>query len=105
VHRDRALQAGNAAARRWEDLSPADRATAPDDELLAMSLHRERGAMVVADVCELPDETGAERRALLREANLAIVEQVRGYFARPWATGDSEVAAVAAGPALAPAHR
>jgi hypothetical protein len=72
-------------------------------------------------------ETGAERRALLREANLAIVEQVRGYFARPWATGDSEatvrvfvcecgdpscvadvemtVAAVAAGPALAPAHR
>jgi hypothetical protein len=31
-----------------------------------------------------------ERRALLREANEAIVRQVRGYFARPWAEGDGE---------------
>jgi hypothetical protein len=31
-----------------------------------------------------------ERRVLLREANLDIVDQVRGYYARPWASGDSE---------------
>ena len=35
-------------------------------------------------------ETRAERRALLREANEAIVAQVRGYYARPWAVGDAE---------------
>jgi hypothetical protein len=70
--------------------------------------------------------TRAERRALLREANDAIVGQVRGYYARPWADGDPEavvrsfacecgdpectadlqltIGAVAAGPALAPGH-
>ena len=31
-----------------------------------------------------------ERRALLREANLAQVEQVRAFYARPWASGDPE---------------
>ena len=31
-----------------------------------------------------------ERRALLREANEAIVGQVHGYYARPWADGDPE---------------
>ena len=31
-----------------------------------------------------------ERRALLREANLAQVEQVRGFYARPWANGNPE---------------
>lgn len=30
------------------------------------------------------------RRALLREANEAIVAQVRGYYARPWAEGEAE---------------
>ena len=35
-------------------------------------------------------ETLAERQALLREANEAVVAQVRGYFARPWAEGDAE---------------
>ena len=35
-------------------------------------------------------ETAAERRDLLREANEAVVEQVRRYFARPWAQGDPE---------------
>jgi len=34
-------------------------------------------------------ETAAERRALLREANEAIVSQVHGYYARPWAEGDA----------------
>ena len=35
-------------------------------------------------------ETVAERRALLREANEAVVAQLRGYYARPWANGDAE---------------
>jgi len=35
-------------------------------------------------------ETLEERRALLREANAAIVAQVRGYWARPWADGNAE---------------
>ncbi len=66
------------------------------------------------------------RAALAREANMARVEQIRGYYARPWATGDPEavttsfwcecgdracteelglrVGLVAAGPVLAPGH-
>jgi len=48
----------------------------------------ERFATTIADgPCA---ETLAERRALLREANEAVVEQVRGFFARPWAQGDPE---------------
>jgi hypothetical protein len=34
--------------------------------------------------------TLAERRALLREANEAIVAQLRGYYARPWADGNAD---------------
>jgi hypothetical protein len=71
-------------------------------------------------------ETLAERRALLREANLAHVEQIRAFHARPWANGDAEstisgfvcecgdaacaagvelpVAAVALDEAIAPGH-
>jgi hypothetical protein len=176
-HRDRALAAGVAAARRWEGRSPAERWAQPPAELLATSLHRERGAMVLDDLAALPQRplvvaegsvvppadparslwlipaaevqearlrargtadgplalylhlrdvaerdarahgirilrepdlaeaerhfaaalragphaaTRDERRALLREANRAIVEQVRGYHARPWAQGDPE---------------
>lgn len=191
-HRDRAIRGGNAAARRWEALTPHERSieSAPQD-VLAMSLHRERGPMVIDDLRALPDspvvvaegstlpahalssgiaqrsravwlvptpefqqttlaarnlppgptalyrllgeviehearEHGArtvtvdgsrgieatvgvveelfaealtrgphattlsERRALLREANLAVVSQVRGFHARPWAIGDAE---------------
>ena len=182
VHRDRAVAAGNAAALRWEALAPDLRRTQPPDELLAMSLHGERGQMVVADIRALPvaplivaegsvirpvdlpvgsmavwlmpppglqperlrareghsvplyellaeviaaevahagarvivarepaetvaaletvfadtlargplAKSIAERRALLRESNLDIVEQVRGYYARPWAVGNPE---------------
>ena len=55
AHRDRALAAGNAAARRWEALSPAQRwQRASPAGLLAMSLHAERGAMVVDDLRALP---------------------------------------------------
>lgn len=35
--------------------------------------------------------TFAERRALLREANLDVVRQIRAGCARPWATADPEV--------------
>jgi DNA polymerase III delta prime subunit len=228
-HRDRALLAGNPTARRWEAMTPQERwMQATPTQMLDMSLHAERGPMVLDDLRALPDsplvvaegstlpaqavssgiadrsravwllptddfqrtllgargtppgptalylllqeriareasehgvptlivdgsldleatvaaveelfaealaegpraETRAERRALLREANEAIVAQVRGYFARPWAEGDAEsvvreflcecgstachasvhvpVAAVMAGAVLAPGHR
>lgn len=222
AHRDRALHAGNEAARRWEALTPQERHTAKTpEEMFAMSLHRERGPMVVDDLRALPPtpltvaegstvsaalvaepgrsvwliptpelqeerlrardgraielylllagaierearehnapilmidgartidetvaaveklfaealadcpraETPGERRTLLREANLAVVEQIRAYYARPWAEGDADsidrsflcecgdptceesvvltVRAVAAEPALAPGH-
>jgi hypothetical protein len=186
IHRDRALAAGIEAAERWEALPPAERGNGSPDELLAMSLHVERGPMVVDDVRALPPtplvvaegstmpaslvpvdralwllptqelqrrrlerrglplparalyellsatiaaeaaearvpvlsvdgslgieetvdqvehhfawflaaESGTatlkERRELLREANLDIVAQLRGFFARPWADGSAE---------------
>lgn len=34
--------------------------------------------------------TKTERRALLREANEAIVAQLRGYYGRPWADGEAD---------------
>ncbi|MGF1428426.1 hypothetical protein [Kitasatospora sp. LaBMicrA B282] len=181
VHRDRAIAAGHPAAIRWEALPVAERWAAPTAELVAMSLHHERGAMVAADVRALPAgcstiaegtpitpavasaghalwllptarlqqarlaerglsegarrlylalteeiaaavaaagartlpvdgerdpaatlalveevfadslrdapaaRTRAERRALLREGNRDVLDQYRGYFARPWA--------------------
>jgi hypothetical protein len=182
AHRDRALASGNEAARRWESLTPHARTTQPPDDLLAMSLHRERGAMVADDVRALPSapmvvaegsvitpasvpdraravwilpssallerqlaargggsnplyrllsqeieddarsanaptvaidgiaetvaavemlfadalargqhaETRAERKSLLREANLARVGQVQAFCARPWASGEAD---------------
>jgi hypothetical protein len=187
-HRDRAVRAGNPAAVRWEAVTPRERwETATPDEMLAMSLHRDRGSMVVDDLRALPRSplvvaegttlpansvpdrsravwllptrefqaaqfeqrrlsrgprelflllteriqgevaehdlptlvvdrshgvdatveaverlladalvegphagTLAERRALLREANEAIVAQLRGYYARPWAQGNAD---------------
>ncbi|WP_231650035.1 hypothetical protein, partial [Streptomyces clavuligerus] len=53
-HRDRALAAGHPAAVRWEALPRAERWAAPPAELLAMSLHHERGPMVADDVRALP---------------------------------------------------
>jgi hypothetical protein len=191
-HRDRALMAESAAARRWEAMTPEERwVQSTPAEMLDMSLYAERGPMVLDDLRGLPDsplllaegstipmhvvsngiadrsravwliptedfqrallaargtppgptalylllreriareaseygvptlildgsldleatvaaveelfaaalaegpraETRAERRALLREANEAIVAQVRGYYARPWAEGEAE---------------
>ena len=37
-----------------------------------------------------------ERRQLLREMNLAVVEQIRGYHARPSAVGDAETVVIEA---------
>ena len=188
AHRDRAIAQGNAAAIRWDTMPPEERAALAPTDALELSLHRERGSMVVDDLWALPRmplvvaegstlpaaavqdrgralwliptpefqraqlegrglphgvralclllsdtierearkhdvpihvvggepgigatvaaverqfeaalaegplaETAAERRALLREANEAVVAQVRGYYARPWAEGDSEV--------------
>jgi hypothetical protein len=187
AHRDRAIREGHAAAIRWEAMTPRERwELSTPAEMLAMSLRRERGPMIVDDVRRLPTsplivaegtpvspavvfdrdravwliptpelqrarldergldagttelylltaaeicreareqgmpvltvdrshgidevvaavealfadalgegpraETAAERRQLLREANEAIVAQVRGYYARPWADGDA----------------
>lgn len=36
--------------------------------------------------------TLSERQQLLREMNEAVIAQVRGYYARPWATGDPDLA-------------
>lgn len=55
VHRDRAIAAGVAAARRWEAMSPAarwERSSVAD--MLEMQLHTERGAMVIEDLAALP---------------------------------------------------
>jgi len=223
AHRDRALARGIPAALRWEALTPARRALSTPEQALELSLHRERGQMVVEDLLALPRaplvvaegstlpaaavrersravwliptaefqrarleerglsagarglflllaatierearehdvpivavdggrgiaeivaaveerlaaalaegpsaETRPERQALLREANEAVVAQVRGYYARPWAEGNAEevvrtfvcecgdprcessvevtVAAAAAAPAVTPAH-
>jgi len=54
AHRDRAIAAGHPAALRFEALSPAQRWSRPPAELLAMSLHRERGPMIADDVRALP---------------------------------------------------
>jgi hypothetical protein len=55
-HRDRALREGHLAARRWEAMTPAERwlDTTPA-ELLELSLHAERGSMVLDDIRRLPD--------------------------------------------------
>jgi hypothetical protein len=54
-HRDRAIAQGNAAAIRWEALTPEQRwIEASPAEMFAMSLHRERAEMVVEDVRGLP---------------------------------------------------
>jgi hypothetical protein len=169
VHRDRALAAGVEAAHQWEALRQENRwDDCTDEELLAMSLHRERGEMVLEDLEALPRaplvvaegttlpaanahphaiwllhpyrpastrldqvltkliaeeatehalatlrttgdlyaavehhfaevlargpvaRSAEARRALRREINDATVAQVRGFYARPWATGNPD---------------
>lgn len=53
-HRDRAIAAGHRDAIRWEAMSPDERWAAPTADKLAMSLHHERGQMIVEDLLALP---------------------------------------------------
>jgi hypothetical protein len=54
-HRDRALAAGNEAARRWEAMTPEERwVQSTPAEQFDLSLHLERGPMVIDDVRGLP---------------------------------------------------
>ena len=54
-HRDRAVAAGIPAAVRWESMTPQERLVdASPEDMVAMSLHAERGPMVVDDVRALP---------------------------------------------------
>jgi hypothetical protein len=53
-HRDRALRAGSLAALRWEALTPEERWQPDPSELLELSLHEQRGPMVVDDLRALP---------------------------------------------------
>jgi len=54
-HRDRAISQGIPAAIRWEAMTPEERwETSTAAQMLEQSLHRERGPMVVDDVCALP---------------------------------------------------
>lgn len=78
VHRDRALREGNAAARRWEAMTPVQRwEESTVDEMVEMSLHSERGRMVIDDLRALP------------MAPLVVAE---GSTLPPWtaSTGDAE---------------
>jgi hypothetical protein len=55
-HRDRALGAGNAAARCWEAMSAEERwVKSTPVEMFEMSLHVERGPMVLDDLRALPE--------------------------------------------------
>lgn len=178
-HRDRAIAAGVDAARRWEALTPAQRAALTTAEHRALEAIPQRQAMIIDDLAALPRSplvlaegtllpphvadparsvwlvpsedfqarhrddperrtepmevviaaakqrgipilvvdgsrplahiavdvearltdalsagptatTIGERRALLRQANLDVVRQIRAGCARPWATADAE---------------
>lgn len=81
AHRDRALAAGVDAAGRWEALPPSERGNGSPAELLAMSLHIERGPMVVDDVRALP-----ERPLVLAEGSTlpaALVPRERALWLLP----------------------
>ncbi|MFF4771999.1 hypothetical protein ACFY05_04000 [Microtetraspora fusca] len=54
-HRDRAIAAGHPAAIRWEAMTPAERWSAAPEDMIAMSLHDERGPMIVDDLRALPE--------------------------------------------------
>lgn len=53
-HRDRAIKAGHPDAIRWEAMTSGQRWSVPPAEMLAMSLHHERGPMIIDDLLALP---------------------------------------------------
>ncbi|WP_433351664.1 hypothetical protein ACQP25_01435 [Microtetraspora malaysiensis] len=100
-HRDRAIAAGHPAAIRWEAMTPAERWSASPEDMIAMSLHEERGPMIVDDLRALPaapltiaegtpitpSVAGAEARAVwllpspeVQEARLATRELAPGVL-------------------------
>jgi hypothetical protein len=55
-HRVRALREGHPAAAKWESLTPEERwVKSSPAEMLEMSLHRERGPMILDDLRRLPE--------------------------------------------------
>jgi hypothetical protein len=86
-HRDRALRAGNAAACRWEAMTPQQRwVGSTPREMLQMSLHRERGPMVIDDLRALPDSplVVAEGSTLpARALSSGIAERSRAVWLLP----------------------
>ena len=83
IHRDRALAAGVEAAERWEALPPAERGNGSPDELLAMSLHVERGPMVVEDVRALPPEPLVVAEGTTMPASLVPVDRALWLLPTP----------------------
>jgi hypothetical protein len=86
-HRDRALCAGNAAARRWEAMTPQERwVGSTPREMLEMSLHFERGPMVIDDLRALPHSSlvVAEGSTLpARALSCGIAERSRAVWLLP----------------------
>lgn len=86
-HRDRALRAGNAAARRWEAMTPEQRwVGSTPHEMLEGSLHRERGSMVIDDLRALPRSplVVAEGSTLPAHAlSSGVAERVRAVWLLP----------------------
>lgn len=87
MHRDRALATGNAAARRWESLTPAQRwEQSTPAEMVKMSLHVERGPMVLDDLAALPSSplVIAEGSALPASAvGTGLAERSRAVWLLP----------------------
>jgi hypothetical protein len=86
-HRDRALRAGNTAARRWEAMTPHQRwVESTPRHMLQMSLHRERGPMVIDDLRVLPHSplVVAEGSTLPAQAlSSGIAERSRAVWLLP----------------------
>jgi hypothetical protein len=86
-HRDRALRAGIAAARRWEAMTPQQRwVGSTPHEMLEGSLHRERGLMVIDDLKALPHSplVVAEGSTLpARALSSGIAERSRAVWLLP----------------------
>jgi hypothetical protein len=86
AHRDRAIREGNGAAVRWEAMTPEERwVTAAPADMFELSLHAERGPMVVDDLRRLPRSPLASPKAR-------------------WAIVEAEVGVATKEPVLAPGH-
>jgi hypothetical protein len=79
LHRDRALAAGVEAAEWFESLSPSERWDRSDDTLWEMSLHVERGPMVVDDLRALPPAP-----IVVAEGSTLPASVVSSGVADPW---------------------